>query len=204
MRPELELDHVVLAVRDLEDAARRIEHEHGLASYPGGRHTRGGTANRIVPLGTQYVELMALVAPEEAAGWGLLVRELAAGGDSPCLWCVRTREIGAVADRLGLEVVPWSRTLPDGSELAWRLAGAEQAAVEPSLPFFIEWDDLERHPGRIGAQPGQIAWVEVAGDEARLRDWLGGAALPVRVVPGAPAVRGFAVSARRGDAVFRV
>ena len=200
----LELDHVVLAVRDLEAAAERIEREHGLGSYPGGRHSRGGTANRIVPLGAQYLELMALVAPEEAAGWGLLVRELVADGDRPCLWCVRTRAIDAVAARLGLEVVPWSRTLPDGSVLSWRLAGSEQAAVEPSLPFFIEWDDLARHPGRAGAQRGRVGWIEVAGDEARLRDWLGGASLPVRVVPGAPAVRGFAVSTPHGDVVFGV
>jgi hypothetical protein len=204
MRPELELDHVVLAVRDLDGAAERIEREHGLASYPGGRHSRGGTANRIVPLGGQYLELMALVAPEEAAGWGLLVRELAAEGDRPCLWCVRTHGIEALAARLGLEVAHWSRTLPDRSELSWRLAGAEQAALEPALPFFIEWDDIERHPGRSGAQRGEVTWIEVAGDEARLRDWLGGASLPLRVLPGGPEVRRFAVSTPRGGAVFGV
>jgi hypothetical protein len=41
-----------------------------------------------------------------------------------------------------------------------------------------------------------LTWIEVAGDEARLRDWLGGAELPVRVVPGDPAVRAIGIGER--------
>src|SRR5512142_3281084 len=74
--PPSALDHVVLAVDDLDRAAARLEREHGLASYAGGRHARGGTANRIVPLGSQYLELMAVVDPARAEGWGRLVAEL--------------------------------------------------------------------------------------------------------------------------------
>jgi hypothetical protein len=47
----LELDHVLIAVADLAEAARKIEARHGLASINGGRHPDWGTANRIVPLG---------------------------------------------------------------------------------------------------------------------------------------------------------
>ncbi|HEY6053878.1 MAG TPA: VOC family protein [Gaiellaceae bacterium] len=200
------IDHVVLAVRDLDESAARLEREHGLASYAGGRHARGGTANRIVPLGSQYLELMALVEPGAAEGWGRLVAELAAEGDRPALWCLRTEGIDAVAARLGLAVEEWSRTLPDGSKLRWRLAGTEAAALEPCLPFFIEWEDPERHPARVEvphtARPDGIAWVEVAGEPDRLREWLGDADVPVRVVPGRPAVRAFAVA--MADGAFRV
>ena len=48
----MELDHVLIAVTDLEAAAREFEARHGLSSVEGGRHRDWGTANRIVPLGT--------------------------------------------------------------------------------------------------------------------------------------------------------
>ena len=44
-----------------------------------------------------------------------------------------------------------------------------------------------------------LTWIEVAGDAARLRDWLGGAELDVRVVAGEPAVRAIGI----GDREFR-
>src|SRR5918994_6149300 len=70
----LELDHVLIAVVDLAEAARAIEARHGLASLEGGRHPSWGTANRIVPLGGAYLELVAIVDEAEAArspfgGW---------------------------------------------------------------------------------------------------------------------------------------
>jgi hypothetical protein len=34
----LRIDHVVYAVRDLDDAAERFRRDHGLDSTPGGRH----------------------------------------------------------------------------------------------------------------------------------------------------------------------
>ena len=57
----LELDHVLIAVDVLDEAGRWIEERHGLTSIQGGRHTGWGTANRIVPLGGSYLELIAVV-----------------------------------------------------------------------------------------------------------------------------------------------
>src|SRR5207253_9345067 len=54
----VELDHVLIAVDDLAAAARELEARHGLASIRGGRHPGWGTANRIVPLGQTYLELV--------------------------------------------------------------------------------------------------------------------------------------------------
>src|SRR5438132_3854521 len=63
----LDLDHVLIAVADLASAGREIETRHGLASVEGGRHPGWGTANRIVPLGEAYLELIAVSDEAEAA-----------------------------------------------------------------------------------------------------------------------------------------
>jgi len=100
----LRLDHVVYAVHDLDQAAVRFREEFGLESTEGGRHERWGTANRIVPLGDQYLELVAAVddhvAAETAFGRGVL--EHAAGGGGWFTIAVVTDELEAVASRLEL------------------------------------------------------------------------------------------------------
>src|SRR5437773_12025522 len=61
------VDHVLLPVADLEDGARSLDERFGLKGVPGGRHPGVGTANVIVPLGRQYLELIAIVDQGEAA-----------------------------------------------------------------------------------------------------------------------------------------
>jgi hypothetical protein len=56
-----------IVIPDLDQAAIRFREEFGLDSTEGGRHERWGTANRIVPLGDQYLELVASVDEQMAA-----------------------------------------------------------------------------------------------------------------------------------------
>jgi Glyoxalase-like domain len=196
------IDHVVYAVRDLDVAAARWEGTYGLSSVPGGHHARWGTANRIVPLGEDYLELIAVVEPATARSsvLGRTLMDLTADGDRWFSVCLADDDIGATAARLRLSVEPGSRTTPEGVELRWRGAGIDAEGREPWLPFFIAWDlPAELHPGRtrvrhrVGVEG--IAEVEVAGDAQRLRDWLGGADVPLSVAGGPHGVR--SVSLRR-------
>lgn len=199
------IDHVVLAVADLEEAGERLHREHGLASARGGVHPRWGTANRIVPLGQDYVELIAVVDPVVGRATALGRALLALTGDGRDRWfavCLSDTEIEATAARLGLTVEPGERTRPDGSQLRWRGAGIEDADRDVWLPFFIAWDvPAELHPGRGAIEHDAavlgIARVEVAGDSGRLRAWLGpaGDSLPIEVVDGEPGVQGPGVRA---------
>lgn len=157
----------------------------GFASIEGGRHPGWGTANRIVPLGGVYIELVAVVDEAEAAG-SPFGRWVAAAPPGPLGWAVRTDGIDEVAARLGLTVSDGSRIGRDGRLIEWRLAGVEQAAAEPCLPFFIEWASGTPLPGR-GGQEARIE-LELAGDAARLGEWLGDHSLPISVRAGAPAV----------------
>jgi hypothetical protein len=69
--PPTVVDHVLLPVADLEEGARRLHERFGLQSVAGGRHPKMGTANMIVPLGLQYLELIAIVDRRRLreAGW---------------------------------------------------------------------------------------------------------------------------------------
>lgn len=177
----LRIDHILYAVSDLESGASRFEEDLGLESIRGGPHPGWGTANWIVPLGPDYLELVGVVdrAAAEASPFGRMVLE---AGDGLVAWSVATEDLDHVADRLGLQIVRGGRKRPDGVRLTWRAAGIPDAMSSAgALPFFIQWEGPgELHPGGDHTLPAGIRWVEVAAGEEQLREWLGGAELPVR------------------------
>ena len=201
----LELDHVLIAVPDLAAAARQIEARYGLASIEGGRHPGWGTANRIIPLGDTYLELIAVVDEAEAAKstFGRWVAGSKSG--KPLGWAVRTQELDEVAARLGLTVSANSRTDHSGRRLQWRVAGVEQAAADRALPFFLEWGEGTPLPGRAEASHRagsiEIAGLELHGDADRVAAWVGGQRLPITVRPGAPAVASITLAGSAGEFV---
>lgn len=189
----LELDHIVVCVPDLAEAARDYEERLGLTSVDGGRHSGQGTANRLVPLGDAYIELVAVVEAKEAktSAWGTWVMHRAAvpGADAICL---RTDDIDEVSERFDIQTTTMSRVTPDGVILGWRLAGLKQT-LSTGVPFFIQWDipdDL--HPGRSQVEhPAGAVGLEsvtIVGDVEQLARWVDGVPrLELRT--GDPAVR---------------
>jgi hypothetical protein len=68
----------------------------------------------------------------------------------PISLCLRTDDITAVAAALGEAPLSMSRQRPDGSVLAWRLAGADGMFGPNRLPFFIQWEGQPSdHPGAV-------------------------------------------------------
>lgn len=114
----LEIDHVVVAVPDLDVAAARLADEHGITALEGGRHPGWGTANRIVPLGSCYLELVTVVDQDEAAAsvFGRWVTDLLDDG-AMMGWAVRTTDIAVAASRLGIDVVDGARRSRTGALL---------------------------------------------------------------------------------------
>jgi Glyoxalase-like domain len=206
----VELDHVLIAVRDLAEAGREFEVRHGLASIEGGRHPAWGTANRIVPLGDSYLELVAVVDAFQASetAFGRWVASGATGHGRPLGWAVRTSQLDEVARRLNLTVQAGSRTTPGGDNLRWRTGGVDHAAAEPSLPFFIEWDKQTQFPGhaviRHPAGTAKITSLVIDGDPRRVADSLGGHVLPIVVREGAPAVIAIYISSEGREIVLGV
>ena len=206
VRPDavLAFDHLIVTVKDFDAAADRIYAEHGLASVAGGVHPGHGTGNRVIPLGRDYVELMAVVDDDEAARspLGRWVTERVAHGDNPAALCLRTDEIEGIAERLDLELLEMSRRRTDGGVLRWRLAGLD-AALSDGLPFFIEWLMAPGdHPGHMSAghanPPIGIDWVEIGGNRDKLEAWVGPHDLALRAVDAEPGIRRFGIRTERG------
>jgi catechol 2,3-dioxygenase-like lactoylglutathione lyase family enzyme len=179
----MRLDHVIYGTTDLDAAAARVEAALGLAVQPGGHHDGQGSHNRIVPLGPGYLELLAIDDPEEAASSpiGRILLDVLTR-DGLIAYAVFVDDV----QRLGLPVHMVSR---DGVTAS--VAGVEEALREPFLPFFVASDRPRTWPAGEG-----LTWVEVAGDATRLRDWLHGEELPIRVVAGDPAVRAIGIGER--------
>jgi hypothetical protein len=125
------------------------------------------------------VELLAVIDRDEAqrsslGAWALAQAEVADGGGV----CLRTDDLDAVCQRLGLESVAMSRLTPEGVALTWRVAGIEEALIA-SRPFFIQWDvPDELHPGRIDVEHpagrAHLVDVSLAGNRqfvAGLEEW---------------------------------
>jgi hypothetical protein len=191
----LKIDHAVLAVADLDEAGGRLFDRTGLEFVRGGVHPAWGTANRISPLGDDYVELISVTDPDVGAKNHLGRTLLDLTRDGSDRWfsiCLRDDGIVETAARLGLTVETGSRTRPDGVELRWRGAGIEDPQRPIWLPFFIAWDvPPEQYPGRAPAEhrvrPTGIVRAEIGGDPAVVRAWVGGTTLPLVVTDdGAP------------------
>lgn len=204
----MELDHVLIAVSDLATAARDIEARYGLASIEGGRHPKWGTANRIVPLGGSYLELITVV-DETVASDSAFGRWVAGGArphGQPLGWAVRPHDLDEAAGRLGLTVHSGSRMTPSGDILRWRSAGVDDAMTEPCLPFFIEWGDGVALPGTSKVDhpsgPVAIARLLVNGEPDRVAAWLGEHTLPIAVRAGRPSVAGVVLDTARGEIVL--
>lgn len=205
----LQIDHVILVAADLEVAAAKLLERHGLASIPGGRHPGHGTANRIVPLGDSYLELMGFVDEAEAAAspmgrWALEHRR---PEPVPLALCLRTDDIAPIAAALGETPLAMDRVRTDGVRLTWKLAGLEGMLGTQSLPFFIQWEVApEDHPGAAVAphriDPKGIAQVvvgPVTGPLARIIAGVDG----VRITRGHPGVHWVAIATDRGRIVLK-
>jgi hypothetical protein len=197
------IDHVLIAVRNLDRASADLFDRYGLASVAGGRHPAWGTANRLVPIGDQYLELIAVEEPDAVNPLAEAVRTASAIGDSFLGVCCEVPDIDGIARRLGTNLVPGQRELPDGREVSWTLTGLEGALTQ-GLPFFIHWGTGREF--RMGdeqvdhaIEPAAITRVDVGGDEDTLRQWLNGDFPEIRLVGGGPGVHAAVIASSAGD-----
>jgi len=219
------LSHVCLGVQNLYEAAHRLREETGLNNYDGGWFS-AGMANRIVPVGNdQYIEVESLIdqrMAERSKGapyFQDFVDYLHAStehGDALIGWCIRAQdldELKQIGRRVGFDLPeePYNgRVRPDGKVLKAYGAPPSAEMWPQGMPNFLYYPEPDTAPALTpvehrGFAPQGIAWLELGGDEQKIRDWLGPEAsdLPLRFVDGAPGIRAVGIATDNGEIVVR-
>ena len=174
----MQLDHVsyVAGAEGLAGCVQRLGAKLGAAFIDGGLHPSFGTRNFVLPLAHGcYVEVVAALdhPAVDRAAYGRAVRARAVDGGGWLTWVVRVDDIAAIEQRLSRPAAPGHRRRPDGYELRWQQIGINDVAIDAQLPFFVHWHSPpSEHPSAHGSRVSLRA-LEIAGDEARIDDYLG-------------------------------
>ena len=179
------LDHVVIAVGDLERAIADYR-SLGFTVVPGGRHPGRTSHNALIVFEDgAYIELIAWTAPNDAERWNVVHRAHGDGFMDFALIPGDLPRATAEAKARGLPLdgpIDGGRVRPDGVELKWQTA--RQATFD--LPFFcadvtprslrVPERDARRHAnGARGVATVVVAVNDLEVSSARYRAMLGGA-----------------------------
>ncbi len=174
----MRLDHISYACsrNELADVVQRIGSDLGCVFRDGGRHPRFGTRNFVLPLKNgQYVEVVtALDHPAaEKAPFGRAVNQRAEDGGGWMSWVIAVNDVLGIETRLGRPSADGHRIRPDGVDLRWKQIGVLDVMDYPALPFFVEWETPAGEHPSAGESMVMIDRIEMAGDRARVAEWIG-------------------------------
>jgi Glyoxalase-like domain len=189
--PTVTLDHVIVAVSDLDRGIAELTRRTGIAPVIGGRHPGRGTRNALLSLGPRtYLELLAPGddATEETR------RLLGPYSEpTPIGWAIGTSDLPQSIAELRhrhIEVegpADGSRVRPDGALLKWRTAqlGALPGAWKP---FLIQWSADSPHPATTAPGGCRLESLTVTDPSPeRTQDVVQALGLSLQVARGAPA-----------------
>lgn len=179
----LPIDHVVVAVADLEAAVARCT-DAGFTVVEGGRHPGRSSRNALIVLEDgSYIELITYDAPAPDERWW---RVLSQHGDGLVDFALLPQDVDAVVAAArargltDLESRDGGRARPDGVRIAWRSA----RPLTADLPFLcadvtpralrVPEGEVRRHAnGVTGIAEVQVAVRDVEATLARYRAYLG-------------------------------
>ena len=175
----MRLDHIVFAAGPggLAGTAARLSELLGEEFQDGGVHPRFGTRNEILPLTDHtYLELVEVLdhPASDKAPFGQAVRARSQLGGGWLGWVVAVDDIAPLEERLGRSAVNGNRHRPDGTELLWKQIGVKGLQADPQLPFFVQWEsNSAEHPSTGASGNISLESLDIAGDPARVSEWLG-------------------------------
>lgn len=146
----LELDHVVVVARTLDEGRSYVEALLGTELFKGGEHPDMGTHNLLLSLGdSEYLEVIAIdpdaPRPPHRRWFNL---DTYSGAPRLMNWVCRTDDLDAA-----LAAAPSgsgsARTLRRG-QTRWRMGVSDfgRLPFDDASPALMEWDDMSKHPCR--------------------------------------------------------
>jgi catechol 2,3-dioxygenase-like lactoylglutathione lyase family enzyme len=136
-------DHVVIGVRDLDEAIQTYQ-QLGFYVRPGGRHTRRGTHNALIRFGLNYIELLAVYDESELASTGdrgqFMTEYLRARAGGLLGFALASDNLDDEARYASGPPFAMQRARPDGHVLSCRLMMPGQHTWRRPWPFLIQWD----------------------------------------------------------------
>ncbi len=171
------IDHIIIGVNNLEQAATLFSQKLGLAASGGGIHPTGGTANRIIVIGDTYLELIAIHTPKEAQQSML---DRLAIHEGYLNFVLASNDIEADSQAMTnrgtpiLGPTPGSLRAADGRTRGWSRINIERPDLAQHYPFIIQhessgeerrirlagWATPPEHP--LGATQVRSATIAVA------------------------------------------
>lgn len=137
------IDHIIIGVDNLAEAARIFNDKLGLAVSGGGVHPHGGTENRIIVIGDTYIELIAVCTPQEAQQ---SIQDRLAQGNGFLNFVLSSNDIEADTAAMrnrGIEVIgptPGRLNAANGQSRAWSRTDVERPDLTQHYPFLIQHD----------------------------------------------------------------
>ncbi len=178
----IELDHLVIAARTLQEGHDFVLEKLGIPTQPGGKHARMGTHNRLLGLGSgAYLEVIAVDpdtgTPFQPRWFGLddpKIQSSLERGPRLIHWVARTDDLGHDVNA-SLEPLGMIHAMERG-DYRWRITIPDDghAPGDGLLPTLIAWD-VPQHPSDALADSG-VRLVRLEGthpEPERIRAALG-------------------------------
>lgn len=148
--PHAQLDHIVVAIRSLDEGVAQFERLTGVKAGAGGEHPGRGTENALVSLGGgSYLEIIAPQPGAKLSADDEMMRGLS--GLTIVDWAVCVPNVDVAVEALKASGVattspqPGARLTPSGERLDWMTFGLADRSID-SAPFFIRWSLNAPHP----------------------------------------------------------
>ncbi len=157
---DLFLDHVLIAVHDLEAAGRTYSEDLGFTVTPAGRHPDRGTSNRLIVFDSEYLELIAADRVDRAPNHRPDLVSFLGQREGLFMFALGTPNIERTIESLRLrgvsvqELTVGSRhSDSENGGYSWRASNIDPALTPGSATFLIQHDQTIAERYRQPANP---------------------------------------------------
>lgn len=158
----LTLDHIAVVATSLDTGSKAVGEALGLKLEGGGKHAAMGTHNRLLSLGPDYLEVIAIdpqgVPPAQPRWFDL---DNFAGPARPMTWVCRCDDLAAALSAAppgAGEALLFSR-----ADLRWRMAVPRDGKLPFAglFPALMQWDSPAHPAPRLTDQSARLVALEL-------------------------------------------